>query len=199
MPTFDEVTLVDEFGFGTSRNPARDEHAARLLEQGDFGLVAIDNESLQPVGYGVFKNYDAVPEIGRALHIKALLTNPTYRQWVGRNMIATALEQGKYDFLLFTTASPRMYAAGQQFTQELHPTLDGRPAPPDIVALGKAYLGPEREASYPLVKGIYGGRPLYGVRPDHTLAEQFYNFQGFEYEKGDAMLCIGRVSLAPAD
>jgi len=188
-PALDDAIRLTSEGFSRPVSDAFSRGIEQILKNCDLFYRLEEHDRVS--GYGAFKLYEH--GMGRILYISSIMTSPKLQGggW-GRAIMNEAVADTDSKYLSFKTQSPRMYAAAQKMVDRLFPDLDGEPIPDDISELG-SYIAAQRKLDFPVHRGSYELGAMYGERPQHALGEKFYNL--FDFEAGDAVVCIGRVAL----
>lgn len=187
-PDPEEARALSARGFGQERSPHFDRNVDETIEGGSIHYTASHRDVA--VGFAALSVYEH--QLGKILYLNGIMIDPVAQSsGLAREIIGLAVSDFPAQYFGFRTQSVRMYVAASKIVPDLYPQITHRDEaiPTDITAVGE-FIANVRGMDFPLQVGAYG-RPLYGTRPGHALAEIFYGL--LDYERGDALVCVGRI------
>ena len=163
-----------------------DEH----IDDAEVGFSVIDH-SRTLAGYAVYKSFQI--DEGSALYLSGVqIARSAQGKGIAKKLNRHAIDLLSPDYFAFRTQSVRMYRSGTALMSDFYPDLDeSRQASPHIESVG-CKIADKIGGTFPISRGYYGGKPLYGERPTHITDSKFY--EKIDFENGDAILCVGAIA-----
>lgn len=130
------------------------------------------------------------------LYLSGIIIMPAGQgKGIGPAMIRKAAQTTGAKYLSLRTQSSRMYRAMHDVCQRVYPILgSNHPMDSDLLQVGEQ-TSREIGSSFPVGHGHYGG-PLYGEKPVHADQQLQEQWDGLcEFSRGDAVICVGELSL----
>ena len=198
-PSTDIATRIASLGFVQPMSDALRADVNDHLSHGRIVFSIVDDPTGETVGFAIFLSFDwlytGLCSIAPTLYLSGIILDPRYQ---GMGIAAMAVAEAQSitgaKYLALRTQSPRMWSAGAGMTTDWfpHPSRE-TPVEMSVRGLGAAM---RTGSSFPVTRGIYGG-PLYGEKPFHHDPKlQAWWDSICDFERGDAVFCIG--TLPPA-
>ncbi len=188
-PDFELATLVTAAGFARPLTPELALDVANHLAESGLRYSVKCRGELG--GYALFRTF------GPVLYLSGMMLGPELQ---GRGLAPKIIQRAQVDtraeFLGLRTQSLRMWLAGLEASNKVcwlpNPSCWG---PADtVIAEHAARLVVELGCDFPITRGFYG-QALYGVKPacpNHSPLQAWWD-SICNLERGDAVLCIGRL------
>jgi GNAT superfamily N-acetyltransferase len=196
LPEIDTAIELTAKGFNRPVDAELTEDVESHINSGD-NFYFVNDENGKNIAYSIFSQYKTAA--GEVLYLSGVIIDPPHQgKGISRDIVNTAIEEHEPDYLCFRTQSVRMYEAGRKMVEVLYPRIEETKLgiPDDIMTAGER-MAEIIGGQFPITKGCYGGKPLYGERPDHYSSEEFYRYCNFS--KGDAILFVGKPLVRQAD
>ena len=184
LPNLNEAVAVAAEGFVQPVSDGLQTDVRNHLADSQTAFSIVD-ENGQVVGFALFKNIVGV------LYLTGLILRHDYQN---RGLGKAAILAGRFatgaEYFALRTQSPRMWSVGNKLASAWYPNQNGF-SDKDLEQKA-SILALELGMATPIVQGFYGG-PLYGEKPTHRdPALQAWWDSLCSFQRGDAVLCVGR-------
>jgi len=184
-PELEVAVLIASEAFGQPITPELRTDVFERLARKDLIFSIVEKSKGELIGFATFMVF------GDTLYLDGIVIRPEYhKRGLSKQTIQLARKQTSTDWLVLCTQSVRMWSAGRKVTSTWYPlpnkmndTELEQKARSLMVTLGMKDL---------VDKGFYGGK-LYDQKPTHrNIALQSWWDTICSFERGDAVLCLGR-------
>ncbi|MFA6131933.1 MAG: hypothetical protein WC702_02585 [Patescibacteria group bacterium] len=185
IPDPEQATLAASEGFGKPIDPALEKDVTEHLAACHFGLSFFSSED-EFAGFALYRR------LGNILCGGGMVLRTAFQaHGLGQIAIQTARVVSQTEYLAFRTQSLRMWTAGKKAVSIWRPNPSGTDDPALAEAIERAAIF--LKVNQTVTSGFYGG-PLYGKKPLYTkdAARQAWWDSICSFERGDAILCVGR-------
>ena len=183
-PNLDEAVVIASEGFAQPMSKNLEIDVANHLAECPTAFTIINADG-QAIGFVLFKKFDEI------LYISGIiLRRKCQGQGLGLEAIRSAKLMAHAEWFALRTQSLRMWRAGQKLAREWYPSpfFDHNPE----IRQRAEFLAHRLGMAGVIVPGFYGS-PLYGVKPIHRDCQlQTWWDNLCSFERGDAVLCLGR-------
>jgi len=183
-------------GFVIPINDALRKDVDEHIDEAEIKFSALDHRR-SLAGYALYRSFQF--EEGSVLYLSGVqIAQSAQGRGIAKQFNRHVIGLLNPDYFAFRTQSIRMFRSGSALMSDFYPKLDdeNQSIPDHIAALGDK-VADKVGGVFPISRGHYGGKPLYGERPTHDADSSFYD--KINFENGDAVLCIGAIARSVND